>query len=331
LKSELTKPSKVEQGNTRVFSCSPVDSVITQAALFVHFKEAYTKAGLDIHHAIGINAHSLAWDRLATKLQTLPNYFDLDYKNFDKMLSRDLMECAFNIIIQVCKRPGDIWYKARRVAMQESICSLMVDFNTVYITDHGNKSGDYMTTIVNCICNDILSLYCWIKLTGIYDLKTFRDNFVNISFGDDKISSVSDKYKDKINYLTCKRILEEKGHIITPGVKENVEKPFVDFSELQFLKRKFINIAGLWYGKLEKRSIENPFVWTVVEEHEYTMWISMIGELLKEASLHGKDYYNRIKRCLDTCSNPILSRRIGAVCATTWETAVVNYRRNYYD
>jgi hypothetical protein len=331
LKSELTKPSKVEQGNTRVFSCSPVDSVITQAALFVHFKEAYTKAGLDIHHAIGINAHSLAWDRLATKLQTLPNYFDLDYKNFDKMLSRDLMECAFNIIIQVCKRPGDTWYQARRVAMQESICSLMVDFNTVYITDHGNKSGDYMTTIVNCICNDILSLYCWIKLTGIYDLKTFRDNFVNISFGDDKISSVSDKYKDKINYLTCKRILEEKGHIITPGVKENVEKPFVDFSELQFLKRKFINIAGLWYGKLEKRSIENPFVWTVVEEHEYTMWISMIGELLKEASLHGKDYYNRIKRCLDTCSNPILSRRIGAVCATTWETAVVNYRRNYYD
>ena len=167
LKDAQIKIDAVKKGKTRVFHCIPVDKIICDATLFGPFKEAYTESFLNLNHAVGVDPHSYSWSRIYEKITTHPNYFDLDYQNYDKFLHQDVMNAVFSIIINVIdNKTKDEWRNARHVLANESINTYVVDYDTIYRTERGNKSGEYLTTVVNCIANDIYSFYCWIKTTG---------------------------------------------------------------------------------------------------------------------------------------------------------------------
>jgi len=331
LKDALIKLSAVEQGKTRVFHCIPVDKVICDAALFGDFKEAYSKAFIKLNHAIGVNPHSLQWRAIMERINIHPNVFDMDFSNYDKHLHAELMRTVFNIIRRVIQSNSpDEWDEARRVLAEESIETFVVDYDTVYRTRRGNKSGEYLTTVVNCIANDVLSFYTWIKTTDNRSLNTFRTNVSTITFGDDKIESVSDEFADQYNYFTSKEVMESIGHLITPGAKDGIERKFCSLEQAQFLKRGFVNFEGMVVGPLLQRSIESPFVWTQIANSEFAIWKNLVEQQFFEAVLHGREYYDSFRNKISKCIDYDLRAELSSLTAVPYESALTSYRLRYY-
>jgi hypothetical protein len=332
LKDALIKISAVENGKTRVFHCIPVEKVVCDAALFSNFKEAYSKAFLKLNHAIGVNPHSLQWKAIYEHLNAHPNVFDMDFSNYDKHLHGELMHAAFKIVRAVIqKNAPDFWDTARSVLEEEAIKTMVVDYDTVYQTERGNKSGEYLTTVINCICNDLLSFYTWIKTTGNCDLSHFRSNVRGVAFGDDKVESVSNTYAEKYNYLTAKEVMSSIGHEITPGAKDGVERKFCPIDQAQFLKRGLIEWEGLITAPLLQRSIESPFVWTQIENSERVIWYNLVEQSLFEAVLHGEGYYNTFRYKLSKCEDLDLRSHLASIVAVPYPVAKQKYIERYFN
>jgi len=331
LKDAVIKLSAVKAGKTRVFHCIPVDKIIFDSALFGNFKEAYLKAFIGLNHAVGVNPNSKAWEAIYNHINAHPNVFDMDFSNYDKHLHGELMSMVFTIIREVIQRKApDGWDLARQVCASESINTYVIDYSTIYRTTRGNKSGEYLTTVVNCIANDILSFYTWIKTTGNYSLSDFRDNVSLVTFGDDKLESVSDEYAEKYNYFTAKVVMESIGHIITPGAKDGIERKFCDILSAQFLKRGFAEWEGMIVAPLLKRSIESPFVWTTIELSEFSIWLELVRSQLLEAVVYGKEYYNEFREKLMKCQSNELVSHLASLLSTTYDDMVAKYRSVYY-
>jgi len=332
LKDALIKISAVETAKTRVFHCIPVDKVICDAALFGNFKEAYSQAFLQLNHAIGVNPHSLQWKAIYEHLNKHNNVFDMDFSNYDKHLHSELMHTAFRMIRKVIQaKAKDEWDEARAILEEESIETYVVDYDTVYKTERGNKSGEYLTTVINCICNDILSYYTWIKTTENFDLSEFRNNVSGVSFGDDKIESVSDEYAEKYNYFSAKEVMSSIGHIITPGAKDGVERKFCPIDQAQFLKRGIVEWEDYIVAPLLQRSIESPFVWTQIETSEHVIWYNLVEQTMFEALLHGEQYYDSFRNKLSQCIDLDLRRALAALLSVTYSVAKRKYLNRYHN
>jgi len=320
VKDALIKKSAVKSGKVRVFHSIPVDKIIVDSALFGNFKDQFQQLFVEAHHAIGVNPHSKGWGEIYHEITKHNNYFDCDFANYDKHLHKELMQTVFNIINKtIMKVAPDEWDLGRQVLAQESIETYVVDYDTVYKTERGNKSGEFLTTIVNCIANDILSFYAWIKVTGESSIETFRNNVSLISFGDDKIESVSDEYKDQYNYMTVKEELTRIGHIITPGSKDGMEQPFTELENLQFIKRSFKELRGQIVAPLLKRSLEAPLTWTTVPETDLLLWEGIIKEKLYEAYLWGEEYYEEVRKKLMYSNSPELNKHLAAIVSVEYQ------------
>lgn len=331
LKDTTIKNKHIENGKTRVFHCIPVDKIILDAALFGSYKEAYSAAGLNLNHGIGVDPHSIGWRAIYEKISKHPNVFDADFEHYDKRLSAQVMNQTYRIIRRVIQRVRpDTYSMARRVLAEESVNTVVVDYDTVYLTSRGNKSGEYMTTIVNCIANDIYSFYCWIKLTGITSLSEFRENVSEIFFGDDRLSSVSDKYAHMYNFKNFKTEMELIGHKVTPGDKSEMEPKFMDIEKVQFLKRRFSFLDGMIVGPLVQESIESPFTWTRIHTREYLIWYNLVKEQRYEALLHGKAYYDEFIDKLRCGCDSHLQREIDILLVDSYEDMLDLYRQMYY-
>jgi hypothetical protein len=226
---------------------------------------------------------------------------------------------VFNIIINTIDEVApDEWKEARKILATESIETYVVDYDTVYKTERGNKSGEFLTTIVNCIANDILSFYAWIKTTGIDSIETFRDNVSIITFGDDKIESVSDEFAGQYNYMTVKEVLTSIGHKITPGSKDGKEQPFTSIDNLQFIKRTFVELNGEIVAPLLQRSIESPFTWTELSATDVSIWEGIVKEKLYEAYLWGEKYYDKFRNKLSHCNSKQIRLLIAPIIAVPY-------------
>lgn len=329
LKDQLIKKVHVENGKVRVFHCVPIEKIVADATLFGNFKEGFLALGLAAQHAVGVNPHSTAWEAIADHMGEHPNMFDCDFSQYDKRLHTEIMEAAYRIIRQVIQSVApDPYDRARAVLADMSIRTLIVDYDTIYRTTRGNKSGEYLTTVVNSIVNDIYSFYCWEKLTGLRDWYAFRTNVRTVSFGDDKIESVSDRYSNVYNYHGCERVLGEIGHVITPGGKTG-ESTAHRLEDLEFLKRRFERHGRWCYAPLQKTSIESPFVWTQIPEYELEIWYGLIAENLYEAVLHGRAYYEEVVTKLRRGNSPVLVKHVMELLIRPYSEVYESYKRRY--
>jgi hypothetical protein len=331
IKDAPIKISAVKSGKVRVFHSIPVDKMIVDSVVYGNFKESYQREFVKAQHAIGVNPHSRGWEEIYNHLVQHPNIFDCDFANYDKFLHRELLQTVFNIINKTIQNVApDDWDFMREVLKTESIETFVVDFDTVYKTNRGNKSGEFMTTVVNCIANDILSFYCWTEVTGVEDITSFRQNVAPIFFGDDGVESVSDAAKDLYNYTTVKEVYTAIGHQVTPGSKDGLEAPFTDVDQISFIKRGFKELDGRIVAPLLQRSIESPFVWTELKEEAFDLWEGVVQEKLYEAVLHGAEYYEEFRSKLLMCSNPGLLSHLAPLLSVPFDLKLKDYWKNCY-
>jgi hypothetical protein len=307
LKDCLVKETHVAIGKTRVFNCSSVEDVIVGNGLFAAFKEAYMSMPEQLNHSVGIDVHSYAWEYMYKTLAVFPNWGDVDYSNYDKHLPSVFMRLAYMLIIKTIERvDADDWTLARYVYAESCINSLMVDNTTVYMTEHSNKSGDVMTTIINGIVNQLFMHYCFSKALDDTSFIRFRAGMRFRTFGDDIVLTVADHEKQNFDLIVLFNQLTAIGQEATPAdkVSEN-DRCFGDKQEVTFLKRKFRQVNNRIICPLSQTAIEAVFGWTKLQETDVAIWAEIVDSHLMEATLWGKEYYDYFKLALAG----VLSRR----------------------
>ncbi len=306
LKDQCIKIKHVKNGKVRVFHAVPVEKIIADASLFGNFKEAYMNLGLKLDHAIGIDPNSPQWGEIVKHLKH-DQYLDMDFTQYDKRMHSQCMYAFYDIIRAVIQ---DKWSKARDVLGDMSIRSWVVDYKSVYETSRGNKSGEFLTTVINSEVNRMYSWLAWVAITGRSDYTEWQENVSLVTFGDDKLEGVSNAFADVYHYRALKEFYSGIGHTITSDTLDESGERFSKLEDLKFLKRRFVPLDGVITAPLEVESIENPFVWTQMTDFDFGLWKPLIAESLLEASLHGREYYESFVEMLKCCKSRVLLREI---------------------
>jgi hypothetical protein len=296
LKDELRKIEKVQYGATRAFIAPPMESFLMGRFLFGRWKAAFKSNQERLFHGLGIDMKSLDVTDFVTKFMQYKYFMDVDYKNFDQNLLAQFIKAVAVIVVESIRHyeKNDEYANARYVYFEELIYTIICASKTLFMTNKGNKSGNVLTTELNCLVNFLYGWYVFIKQTGHTSLQTYLRYVRDKNFGDDKALGLTQEAVDMgFDFHAYKSVMAEIGQTVTPGNKSDVELPyFTNICELQFLKRNFHQLfPNIWIAPLDTTSIESVFNYSCLTEEEIEEWQATIREQLIEAMLHGKKYY----------------------------------------
>ncbi|UHK03077.1 MAG: RNA-dependent RNA polymerase [Guiyang argiope bruennichi nora-like virus 2] len=303
LKDELRKLEKIQYGTTRAFIAPPMESFLMGRYLFGRWKAAFKSNPDKLFHGLGIDMKSLDVTDFVTKFKRYKYFMDVDYKNFDQKLLAQFIRAVGVIIIETIRHyeHNDEYANARYVYFEELICTIICASKTLFMTNRGNKSGNVLTTELNCLVNFMYGWYVFIKTRNDTSLQTYLQYVYDKNFGDDKAIGITQEAADwGFNFFAYKKVMAEIGQTVTPGNKSDVELPYFDnICDLQFLKRGFHQLLpSVWIAPLDKTSIESVFNYSCLTEEEIEEWQATIREQLIEAMLHGKKYYSTFAKKL---------------------------------
>jgi hypothetical protein len=304
LKDETRPNEKVKTGATRLFTAAPFCTILAQRHFFGKFKTAWTKHSDKLFHSVGVNPHSTTWTEIYNKLRTKgAEGYDADFGRYDGRLKANFMEAAGSIVINtICNSTSNNNELAMHVMWDEIIHTLQVSNRSVFMTHHGNPSGNPMTTIVNCIVNLLYHWFAYRRITGKLSLRCFAQELGFTCFGDDVVWSTEPEMTKVTFAKIADVMINELGQDYTTASKDSADTAVSKkISELQFLKRSFKKNEGiLVMSPLETDSIEQQFNWTSMPEGDVEGIRNQIEEAMIEASQHGPDYFTQFARKIES-------------------------------
>lgn len=304
LKDEPVSFKKWMMAKTRVFFSGPVPYLVILRMMFMGFCRVVQRNPYVFHSAVGMNCHSLEWEKLFQYLSKfgLTRTIAGDYAFFDKKVKMLLMRFAMEFIIRVCKHSGN--YDQEDILIMECLMfDLMnpsVDYFGMLITLLGGEvSGHQLTTILNIVINILYLMYVY-ALCG-YSVLTYFTNVVVIALGDDHILSVSEDVPE----YTHTRIQEEMrklGIDYTMADKTSVSRPYINLYEGSFLKRVFRYdfTLGVHVAPLDVESIFKML--TVQVESKSCCKSEQLAQAMTsammEAFFHGERFFNSLNELI---------------------------------
>jgi len=264
-KDEPLSDSKVARNKCRLFSSGPLHFTIMVRQYYLWIiplmsGRLRTKFGM----AIGTNCASDDWDEIYNHLIThgKDRLIAGDYGSYDKVMPPEVMCSAFNVLIRIATAHG--WSKTDLTIMKglaTDICYPKTNiFGSVVQFFGTNPSGHSLTTPINGMCNIIyIMMACCDIAQEInilnYNVMDFPNHIAIVTYGDD--NAMSSKY-DYFNHTSISSALAKRGIEYTMADKSSESVPFINISEVSFLKRVFVK-DRLFIGKhaapLEHESI----------------------------------------------------------------------------
>lgn len=293
LKDETRPILKRNIGKTRLFTAAPFDTVYLGRKYFGRFIDSWKKERLPLLHSVGINPVSPDWTFLAQDLLSHgSNFYDADYSSYDGKLRADFMRAAGQIV-RKCINQNDTLLET---LWEEYVETFHVGYRTVQLIKHGNPSGNPLTTVVNCIVNMLYHWYAYRRITNRTSFSSFKREVGFTCFGDDVVFC-SDPTSD-YTFSNVAKIMKELGQDYTTAAKNSNDSGARDISEITFLKRRFKKDKSIYLAPLDTESIEQQFNYTYIGPNDFITIQTQIDEALFEASLHGSNYYNIFRACL---------------------------------
>lgn len=309
LKDERRPVEKVIAGKTRLISASPLDYLIICRMYFGDFVRAAMSGRVNNGMAVGLNPYSTEWSFLVQHLQSVgDNCIFGDYSAYDGSLPVSFMYKALDIIEDFyASAKHDPQDSVVRAALFEDIVNsrhLCVKNNKSFVYEWfgSNPSGNFLTTILNSVCNLMLIRYAACKVavssgkyTGYLSASTdFTHNVRCVVFGDDNGISVSDEWATFLDQVSFTKEMSKIGMVYTDEAKsDSNDLTHRHITECSFLKRAFKYDAKSrrWDAPLEKSTIEEMCNWTKKSSGDKDL-MNTIDSALKEAAFHGEKYYN---------------------------------------
>ncbi len=306
LKDERLKKTKVAEGRSRLVSASPVDLLALQRMYFGSFVAWMSRNRIHNGVALGVNPYGVEWQIIKDHLQSVGTSCIFgDYSRYDGSLSPRIMYACLEVIESFYTNSTEEERRIRAILFEDVVNSRHImttesdDGGTVgliYEWFGSNPSGNFLTTVLNSVCNNILLRYA-IKVASESAAVnvTFQDIEENcrfITFGDDNGLSLSDSFKH-VTQSNLTAAFETIGLTYTDEDKLGVMFDHRDVTSCSFLKRgwRWEPVLGRWVAPLSLVTILEMPYWTK-KSASPTDLFSTVQLSLLELSLHGQEVFN---------------------------------------
>jgi hypothetical protein len=262
LKDEPVTWSKIERKKTRIFGGSPFAFTTIMREFFLPATKFLQEHGLECELAVGVVNDSLEWTRLARHMLKKKHHFGGDFKGYDKGMQASSIHIAMELLIDICKTYG--YYTDQDIKVMYCIAAdlsqALIDFDgDIFMFNNGNLSGHALTVIINCLVHSMYMRVVYRELHPNYQLSSFRDEVILVTYGDDGMMSVNADTGDFFNFDTVSSKLRDFNIGYTLPDKSDDTTKYISFSKLSFLKRQFVwdEEYQLYLAPLEEMSIFN--------------------------------------------------------------------------
>jgi hypothetical protein len=335
LKDERRPIEKVDQGSTRLVSASPVDILIATRMYFMDFVRWFMNNRIINGSAVGVNPFSGEWSIMKKALRgnsATKNIIAGDFKAYDACLSRQIQQTFLNFVNSWYDDGNDL---VRAVLFEEVCNSKHIFMDLVYEWSGGNPSGNFLTTILNTYCNNVILRYAGVlakeeyclsqgvssKLTTAdvsLSLKAMENQLYILAYGDDNIISVGGNIRSWYNQASLTSAFKTFGFTYTAESKHGEVEDLRTIDDVTFLKRswKYDSLVHTDVAALDLDVILEMVQWTKKKDRDYNYVRTNVDTCLKELSAHGEVEWKKwsdpimraAKKCLDYTTS-ITNRR----------------------
>jgi len=305
LKDEPTKYSKIEVSKTRVFGGAPMDWSLVNRMYLLPIIRLIQNNRYIFESAPGTIAQSVEWEDMYQYLVHFgtDRIVAGDYKAFDKSMPPMFILAAFDVMMALCEKAGYSEEDLQVVAgLAYDTAFPLFNFNGDLVEFFGsNPSGHPLTVIVNGLANALYMRYCYIVLNPDHDCSTFKENVHLMTYGDDNVMGVSQR-ASWFNHTAIQEILGAHGVTYTMADKTSASVPFIDISEVSFLKRawRWDDDLKCHLCPLEYESIEKSLMTCVVSKSVSAQMqaIDIMSSAVNEFFFYGKEVFEDKRQML---------------------------------
>jgi len=317
LKDEPREKEKVKEHSIRIFMSAPMPYCIVMRQYYLSLCRVIQRSPLQFETAVGINAHSEQWDKLANHLLEFSgDYIVGDHSKYDKrmlaMYIYNMFKVAIIIIMHCMEETGKINYEERD-EVEDRLHLLAIDTAYAFIDFNGtlvsflknHASGHILTVIINSFANSGYIRMAYRRVVkDDPNLLLFQERVRVVTYGDDFIAAVKPEIKH-FNFKTMKSAMATFGVKITPAVKTAEDYDFLSITEIDFLKRRFVysNDLNRWVGPLDPKSISKSLLISVrsesITEQEQAVYTMMSA--CQESFFHGEEFFNNMRNNILEC------------------------------
>lgn len=321
-KDEPLKKKKIyEVPKTRIFFSCPFEYLICFRRFFNSAMYRVQELYAEIPPKIGISATMVDWHYMVSRFRKMSPYgFASDVASFDASVPKIFIQACgtiWNTIYQRCSERGEDYEQGNiiRNTLHRAIeGAYVINRRSLYKLTQAQVSGNPATAIENSYVIWMLYYLVWRRLAvkhapEMANYISFKQNVELACYGDDNICAVNQGCQ-WFNFNSFKREAKRFGFSITDALKKGGDVPdFQPLEELDFLKRGFKSIKGLYVGPLEMDSIKKALYWIRDKKYEVTKevvgnwptstnWPLMeasVNALWSEMALHGEDTYIKMR------------------------------------
>jgi len=314
LKVERLPVQKTMDAMTRSIFCGPVDFQVYGQMLYYDLLAAF--ASQPSHQwTIGMNPHSQEWGMLFRRLSRHRHGLETDAKRWDNSQEFVLPEFVIEQIIRYLQNlhinnrsgviSGPSLYKHLRKAGFGAMQSFVLVVNTLYFTPQQVKSGNFWTTLLNCLINEIrwkvvfavAAIEAHFPSTDL--LTAYQANVEAAYHGDDALSFVSDEVFPFFNMASATYLWKKLFNIeLTPPGANKTDttlKTEVLKEDASLIKRKFVYDGGFVYAPLEWNVITDMCLWVTDPSENPKISSHNIASALMEAAHHPRAKFDELE------------------------------------
>lgn len=260
LKDEARAQAKIDAGKVRVFTGAPGDWSFVVRKYLLSFVKVVQENKMLFEAAPGCVTQSLEWETYREYLTQFgeDQIVAGDYGKFDKKMTAEFILAAYDAIAAILKFAG--WTDEDLLivyGIAEDTAYAYINCNGDLVMTYGaNPSGHPLTVIINSIVNALYLRYCYIVLNPKKECSTFKKMVALLTYGDDNVMGVS-KSIPWFNHTAMVEVLASIGVEYTMADKESASTPYINISEVAFLKRtwRWDSDVGAYLCPLDEVSI----------------------------------------------------------------------------
>lgn len=296
LKDERRSLGKLPSGNTRVFTCAPLETTLLLRQYFLGFNSFIMQTRLHNPFAMGMDPYSSEWDNMVSILvRNSKEGMDFDYKKFDGKVPYEGMVAMLRMCSAYYESQGDFERYGLMTELQHTYCIIN---NEIFQKFQGNPSGCAITTTLNSITNWFYMCYCWLKLapTWMRDLSIMKQYVSMFFFGDDGILSVAEVATPFFNFLEVQKVLTEIGITITPADKLGLAYTVNNVMSLTFLKNSINKLNNRYVALLDKTTIMEMCYWITKSVRKEEGTLDNVNTALRFLYFYGKEEFEKYRK-----------------------------------
>lgn len=258
------EPVSIGKTKVRVFAGCELSFLLLARKYLLPINKLIQENSRLFECAVGINATGPEWHDFVCHVQRFGEDRCVagDFKAYDKNISPEITLRGMEILIKIAERAGYTQDQLKIVrGIATEICFPLYEYNGEFIQVFGsNPSGHPLTVILNNLSNSLYMRYAFyenlLKCEDFDPDVRFNQCVSLMCYGDDNIMTVSSEC-NWFDHTKISESLAEVGITYTMADKKSESVPFVDFSQMEFLKRKtrFDPDTGLYVSLLLEKSI----------------------------------------------------------------------------